>query len=91
MEQVQLLRAAGNITEIMNVTRSGIASPTTTTHSKADVWVNALFFTSLALTMATALLSVLIKQWLQVCSRFGTVLLSAEFQTGLHVADIGKR
>ncbi|TFY78691.1 hypothetical protein EWM64_g5323 [Hericium alpestre] len=32
---------------------------------KSDQWINGLWFTSLALSLATALMSVLVKQWLQ--------------------------
>ncbi|KIK59939.1 hypothetical protein GYMLUDRAFT_1000336, partial [Collybiopsis luxurians FD-317 M1] len=36
--------------------------------SKNDLWINGLFFASLSLSLATALLSVLVKQWLQAYS-----------------------
>ncbi|KAJ7575960.1 hypothetical protein C8J56DRAFT_726209, partial [Mycena floridula] len=62
-EQIQLLRAAGNVSAINSVPSSfdgqQIAAGTT------DIWINALFIASLSLSLATALLSVLIKQWLQ--------------------------
>ncbi|KAJ3767596.1 hypothetical protein FB446DRAFT_819856, partial [Lentinula raphanica] len=64
IEQTDLLRAAGNTTIIKSIPRSSVdlqnAYPGTN-----DIWINALFFTSLALSLATALLSVLVKQWLQ--------------------------
>ncbi|KAJ3765463.1 hypothetical protein FB446DRAFT_767691 [Lentinula raphanica] len=64
IEQVNLLRAAGNVTTIKSIPRSIVdfqeVSPGTN-----DLWINGLFFASLALSLATALLSVLVKQWLQ--------------------------
>ncbi|KAK7456347.1 hypothetical protein VKT23_010593 [Stygiomarasmius scandens] len=64
MEQNQLLRSAGNATAINNIQPSpaglDMASP-----SQNDLWVNGLFFASLSLSLATALISVLVKQWLQ--------------------------
>ncbi|KAJ3760654.1 hypothetical protein F5878DRAFT_516497, partial [Lentinula raphanica] len=64
IEQVNLLRAAGNLTTIDSVPKSSVdlqdASP-----GINDIWINGLFFASLALSLATALLSVLVKQWLQ--------------------------
>ncbi|KAJ3724327.1 hypothetical protein C8R42DRAFT_552349, partial [Lentinula raphanica] len=63
-EQVDLLRASGNLTEIKSIPKSQVdlqnASPGTD-----DLWINGLFFASLSLSLATALLSVLVKQWLQ--------------------------
>ncbi|KAJ3837115.1 hypothetical protein F5878DRAFT_230418, partial [Lentinula raphanica] len=64
LEQRDLLRAAGNMTTINSIPKALVdlqnASPGTN-----DIWINGLFFTSLALSLATALLSVLVKQWLQ--------------------------
>ncbi|KAH8817805.1 hypothetical protein DL96DRAFT_1820543 [Flagelloscypha sp. PMI_526] len=37
----------------------------TPTYTTADLWINGLFFTSLSLSVATALLAVLVKQWCQ--------------------------
>ncbi|KAG6894337.1 hypothetical protein C0992_006559 [Termitomyces sp. T32_za158] len=65
-ETNHLLRAAGNRTSINAVPTSSLGSQSST-HTSIDVWVNALFFTSLALSLSTALLSVLAKQWIQVC------------------------
>ncbi|KAG6834899.1 hypothetical protein H0H93_006571 [Arthromyces matolae] len=39
--------------------------PNSPTHTSTDLWINGLFFTSLTLSVATALLSVLAKQWIQ--------------------------
>ncbi|KAJ7586316.1 hypothetical protein C8J56DRAFT_944360, partial [Mycena floridula] len=36
--------------------------------TNTDIWITALFIASLSLSLATALLSVLIKQWLQAYS-----------------------
>lgn len=67
VEQVQLLRAAGNLTTINAIPKSNMdlqnASP-----SSRDLWVNGLFLASLSFALATALLSVLVKQWLQAYS-----------------------
>ncbi|KAJ3835713.1 ankyrin repeat-containing domain protein [Lentinula raphanica] len=63
IEQRDLLRAAGNITTIDSIPKPSVdlenASP-----EMNDIWINGLFFASLALSLATALLSVLVKQWL---------------------------
>ncbi|KAG6886916.1 hypothetical protein C0992_001646 [Termitomyces sp. T32_za158] len=64
METNQLLRAAGNKTSI-NAVPTASLGPESRTHTSIDVWVNGLFFTSLALSLSTALLSVLAKQWIQ--------------------------
>ncbi|KAG6907345.1 hypothetical protein DXG01_009267 [Tephrocybe rancida] len=58
-----LLRAAGNVTTLNNVPRS--LPPGATTHTTIDVWVNGLFFSSLSLSLSSALLTVLAKQWIQ--------------------------
>ncbi|KAG6847841.1 hypothetical protein H0H93_005574 [Arthromyces matolae] len=63
-ETNQLLRAAGNSTKIDSVSPSSLG-PNSPTHTSTDLWINGLFFTSLTLSVATALLSVLAKQWIQ--------------------------
>ncbi|KAG6884300.1 hypothetical protein C0995_010558, partial [Termitomyces sp. Mi166 len=63
-ENNQLLRAAGNTTTI-NATPTASLGPRSNTASSTDVWVNGFFFASLALSLSTALLSVLAKQWIQ--------------------------
>ncbi|KAG6919751.1 hypothetical protein DXG01_001585 [Tephrocybe rancida] len=63
-ENNQLLRAAGNVTKLNAVPFATLA-PGSITHSSTDVWVNGLFFASLALALSTALLTVLAKQWIQ--------------------------
>ncbi|KAF8871906.1 hypothetical protein CPB85DRAFT_1194173, partial [Mucidula mucida] len=46
-----------------SITSSGI-TPTSPVHaSRTDAWVNVLWFTSLALSLTTALMAVLVKQW----------------------------
>ncbi|KAG6874097.1 hypothetical protein C0992_008135 [Termitomyces sp. T32_za158] len=67
IETNQLLRAAGNQTSI-NAVHPASLGPESRTYTSIDVWVNGLFFISLALSLSTALLSVLAKQWIQVCS-----------------------
>ncbi|KAG6879497.1 hypothetical protein C0992_002108 [Termitomyces sp. T32_za158] len=64
IENNQLLRAAGNTTSI-NAVPTASLGPESQTYTSVDVWVNGLFFTSLALSLSTALLSVLAKQWIQ--------------------------
>ncbi|KAF8888426.1 hypothetical protein CPB85DRAFT_1485403 [Mucidula mucida] len=47
-----------------SITSSGI-TPTSPVHaSRTDAWVNVLWFTSLALSLTTALMAVLVKQWI---------------------------
>ncbi|KAG6875357.1 hypothetical protein C0992_004185 [Termitomyces sp. T32_za158] len=67
IESNQVLEAAGNKASINAVPVASLG-PKSRTHSSIDVWVNGLFFTSLALSLSTALLSVLAKQWIQVCT-----------------------
>ncbi|KAJ7585117.1 hypothetical protein C8J56DRAFT_1089247, partial [Mycena floridula] len=66
-EQIQLLRAAGNISTINSVP-SSFNGKQALAGTNTDIWINALFIASLSLSLATALLSVLIKQWLQAYS-----------------------
>ncbi|KAH8824862.1 hypothetical protein DL96DRAFT_1467072 [Flagelloscypha sp. PMI_526] len=61
-EQVALLRLANG--SPANTTTPRV-DQNTLTFTKTDVLVNGLFFSSLALAMFTALLGVLVKQWLQ--------------------------
>ncbi|KAF5315980.1 hypothetical protein D9758_018368 [Tetrapyrgos nigripes] len=69
VEQNLLLRAAGNPTAIGNVKTASVNLDSADV-STADLWINGLFFSSLSLSLATALLSVLVKQWLQAYSSF---------------------
>ncbi|KAH8817820.1 hypothetical protein DL96DRAFT_397466 [Flagelloscypha sp. PMI_526] len=64
IEQTALLRTGGNISAMDAVPVSNITTQTPT-YTTADVWINGLFFTSLSLSIATALLAVLVKQWCQ--------------------------
>ncbi|KAH0591603.1 hypothetical protein H2248_001656 [Termitomyces sp. 'cryptogamus'] len=64
LETNQLLRAAGNSTSINAVPPAALAPGSLTYTSTIDQWVNGLFFTSLALSLSTALLTVLAKQWI---------------------------
>ncbi|KAK7461058.1 hypothetical protein VKT23_008987 [Stygiomarasmius scandens] len=64
LEQIQLLRAAGNVTAINEVPPSSLGLESTS-FSTTDLWINGLFFASLSLSLAVALASVLVKQWLQ--------------------------
>ncbi|KAG6910331.1 hypothetical protein DXG01_011399 [Tephrocybe rancida] len=58
-----LLRAAGNVTTL-NAVPHGL-SLGATTYTTIDAWVNGLFFSSLSLSLSSALLTVLAKQWIQ--------------------------
>ncbi|KAJ4493524.1 hypothetical protein C8J55DRAFT_417431, partial [Lentinula edodes] len=64
IEQVQLLRAAGNSTTISTIPRSSVDLQNVSVDMN-DLWVNGLFLASLSLALVTAFLSVLVKQWLQ--------------------------
>ncbi|KAG6887542.1 hypothetical protein C0992_011862 [Termitomyces sp. T32_za158] len=63
IETNALLRAAGNKTSL-NAVPTASLGPESQTRTSIDVWVNGLFFTSLSLSLSTALLSVLAKQWI---------------------------
>jgi hypothetical protein len=61
VEMIALQRAGDNAT-----LRAAVpAAEVTTSPSTSDVWVNGLWFTSLVLSLSTALLAVLAKQWLR--------------------------
>ncbi|KAG6901207.1 hypothetical protein C0995_015400 [Termitomyces sp. Mi166 len=64
VENNQLLRVAGNRTSISAVPGASLGLGSRT-YTSIDIWVNGLFFTSLALSLSTALLTVLAKQWIQ--------------------------
>ncbi|KAF8188755.1 hypothetical protein K438DRAFT_1593936, partial [Mycena galopus ATCC 62051] len=66
LELVALQRAQANGTSFSSI------PPADTSFSAAptDRWVNGLWFTSLALSLATALLAVLAKQWIHQYSSF---------------------
>ncbi|KAJ7581598.1 hypothetical protein C8J56DRAFT_728174, partial [Mycena floridula] len=61
-EMVSLQRAmlTGNVIDVPHLL--DVNSMTT---SRSDIWVNALWFASLSFALGAALLSVLVKQWLQ--------------------------
>ncbi|KAH8800526.1 hypothetical protein DL96DRAFT_1824072 [Flagelloscypha sp. PMI_526] len=69
LEHVALLRAGGNMSAMASIPSSSTTIETSS-YTCADLWVNGLFFTSLSLSMATALLAVLVKQW---CQAYTTV------------------
>ncbi|KAJ7111090.1 hypothetical protein C8R44DRAFT_259990 [Mycena epipterygia] len=66
LELVALQRAQANGTPFDSIP----AADTSFTVSRTDIWVNSLWFTSLALSLSTALLAVLAKQWLRQYSSF---------------------
>ncbi|KAK0493088.1 hypothetical protein EDD18DRAFT_1465003 [Armillaria luteobubalina] len=63
-EMVLLQHAIANGSSLDNVPVSSLNPYTTFTPTTTDVWVNGLWFTSLSLSLATALVAVLMKQWL---------------------------
>lgn len=63
---ISLQRAQENRTSFSSVP----AADTTFTVSRTDIWVNSLWFISLALSLSTALLAVIAKQWLRQYSSF---------------------
>ncbi|KAJ7683736.1 hypothetical protein B0H14DRAFT_2422323, partial [Mycena olivaceomarginata] len=66
LELVALQRAQANGTSFDSIP----AADTSFTVSRTDIWVNGLWFTSLVLSLSTALLAVLAKQWLRQYSSF---------------------
>ncbi|KAJ7832873.1 hypothetical protein B0H14DRAFT_2515013 [Mycena olivaceomarginata] len=66
LELVALQRALANGTSLESIPSAN----TSFTAALSDVWVNGLWFTSLTLSLATALLAVLAKQWLRQYSSF---------------------
>jgi hypothetical protein len=68
LELVALQRALANGTSLESIP----SADTSFTAALSDVWVNGLWFMSLTLSLATALLAVLAKQWLRQYSSFIT-------------------
>ncbi|KAJ7343014.1 hypothetical protein DFH08DRAFT_703587, partial [Mycena albidolilacea] len=66
LELVALQRAQANGTSVESIPRAD----TSFTVDLSDIWVNGLWFTSLMLSLTTALLAVLAKQWLRQYSSF---------------------
>jgi hypothetical protein len=66
LELVSLQRAQANGTSFESIPHANILF----TVALSDVWVNGLWFTSLMLSLTTALLAVLAKQWLRQYSSF---------------------
>ncbi|KAK0493142.1 hypothetical protein EDD18DRAFT_431553 [Armillaria luteobubalina] len=63
-EMVLIQRAVANGSSLDNVPMSSLNPYTKFTPATTDVWVNGLWFTSLCLSLTTALVAVLVKQWL---------------------------
>ncbi|KAK0485590.1 hypothetical protein EDD18DRAFT_1260648, partial [Armillaria luteobubalina] len=63
-EIVLIQRAIANGSSPNNVPASSLNPYIRFTPTTTDVWVNVLWFTSLSLSLATALVAVLVKQWL---------------------------
>jgi hypothetical protein len=66
LELVSLQHAQANGTSFESIPHTNISF----TVALSDVWVNGLWFTSLMLSLMTALLAVLAKQWLRQYSSF---------------------
>ncbi|KAJ7084133.1 hypothetical protein C8R44DRAFT_530563, partial [Mycena epipterygia] len=66
LELVALQRAQANGTSFDSIP----AADTSFTVSRTDIWVSGLWFTSLALSLSTAVLAVLAKKWLRQYSSF---------------------
>ncbi|KAF9013836.1 hypothetical protein BDZ89DRAFT_896723, partial [Hymenopellis radicata] len=62
-ELVNIQRASHNGTSVDDVPFSALTPASTEPQSSSIVWVNGLWFVSLSLSLTTALLSVLVKQW----------------------------
>lgn len=63
-ESIAIERAKANGTSISDVPTSHLTPFTPFQASRADLWINGLWFTSLALSLTTALMAVLTKQWI---------------------------
>ncbi|KAK0226587.1 hypothetical protein IW262DRAFT_1294758 [Armillaria fumosa] len=63
-EMVLIQRAIANGSSLDNVPFSSLSPYTKFTPATTGVWVNGLWFTSLSLSLATALVAMLVKQWL---------------------------
>ncbi|KAK0469031.1 uncharacterized protein EV420DRAFT_1257915, partial [Desarmillaria tabescens] len=63
-ESVLIQRAIVNGSPVDTITPSSLNPTITFVPATTDVWVNGLWFTSLFLSITTALVAVLVKQWL---------------------------
>ncbi|KAK0492171.1 hypothetical protein EDD18DRAFT_1465616 [Armillaria luteobubalina] len=63
-ESILLQRAIANGSSVNSITPSPLNPTITFVPATSDVWVNGLWFTSLFLSLTTALVAVLVKQWL---------------------------
>ncbi|KAK0457159.1 uncharacterized protein EV420DRAFT_1271889, partial [Desarmillaria tabescens] len=63
-ELVNVQRAAANGTLVDSIPRSGLTPFSDFRPATSDSWINGLWFTSLSLSLATALVAVLTKQWI---------------------------
>ncbi|KAK0442927.1 hypothetical protein EV421DRAFT_2056469, partial [Armillaria borealis] len=63
-ESVLVQRAIANGSPVVSITPSPLNPTIAFVPATTDVWVNGLWFTSLFLSLTTALVAVLVKQWL---------------------------
>lgn len=61
---ISLQRASASGGTVASVPKSVLAYDTTFVSSGSDVWINGLWLVSLALTLSTAVIAGLVKQWL---------------------------
>ncbi|KAK0186003.1 hypothetical protein F5146DRAFT_936741, partial [Armillaria mellea] len=73
-ESVLIQRAIANGSTVNSIPPSSLNPSIAFAPTTTDVWVNGLWFTSLFLSLTTALVAVLVKQWLHhyVALPFGT-------------------
>ncbi|TFK97514.1 hypothetical protein BDV98DRAFT_513876, partial [Pterulicium gracile] len=74
MELIEVQRAIATQSPIASIPRSSLNLDSPHTSTSTDRWVCGMWFTSLAISVSTALIAVLIKQWIQayVAPTFGT-------------------
>ncbi|TFK97991.1 hypothetical protein BDV98DRAFT_513153, partial [Pterulicium gracile] len=65
LELVALQRAIASGNTAVDVPTSSFTLDSPTSSSALDRWVNGLWFTSLAISLCTALIATIIKQWIQ--------------------------
>lgn len=67
MELIAIQRAIADNSSVVQVPPASlhIGSSPSSTSTSADLWINGFWFTSLTFSLSTALIAVLVKQWLQ--------------------------
>ncbi|KAK0442518.1 uncharacterized protein EV420DRAFT_1341015, partial [Desarmillaria tabescens] len=62
-DQINIQRAIANGTSLDRITTSGTDPMAPFTPKTSDLWINGLWFTSLTLSLATALFAILVDEW----------------------------